>query len=133
MKARPVHTHPSVFMFLIIPFGVVSGYVTVSLAYLMGKSGIPVAQVAALVADSVIPHTWKFAWAPLIDSVLTRKTWYVLASVLSAAGIWALGEVSAGKPEAMEDWRRRVPTCWPSRRMLMAPASWKTSGMRWLT
>ncbi len=96
MKPRQVHTHPSVFMFLIIPFGVVSGYVTVSLAYLLGKSGVPVGQVAALVAASVIPHTWKFAWAPLIDSVLTRKTWYVLASVSSAAGIVTIGAMPLG-------------------------------------
>ena len=75
-------------MFLILPFGVVSGYVSVSLAYLLSHAGIPVDRVAALVAVSVIPHTWKFAWAPLVDSLLTRKTWYLIASVLSAAGLW---------------------------------------------
>ena len=76
-------------MFLVLPFGVLGGYVSVSLAYLLAKAGIPVGQVAALVAVSIIPHTWKFAWAPLVDTVLTRKTWYLLAAVLSAAGLWA--------------------------------------------
>jgi MFS transporter, PAT family, beta-lactamase induction signal transducer AmpG len=90
MTARQPHTHPVVFMFLILPFGVIGGYVSVSLAYLLAKAGVPVDQVAALVAVSVIPHTWKFAWAPLVDSVLTRKTWYLLASVLSAAGLWII-------------------------------------------
>ena len=85
---RPLHPHPMVFMFLILPFGVMGGYVTVALAYLFAKAGISVAQVAALVAVGVIPHTWKFAWAPLVDSLLTRKTWYLMASVLSAAGLW---------------------------------------------
>jgi MFS transporter, PAT family, beta-lactamase induction signal transducer AmpG len=93
MTNRPSHTHPIVFMFLIIPFGVVSGYVAVSLAYLLSKTGVPVERVAALVAASIIPHTWKFAWAPLIDSVLTRKTWYFLACVFSAVGIWVTGLV----------------------------------------
>jgi MFS transporter, PAT family, beta-lactamase induction signal transducer AmpG len=83
------YPRPIVFMFLIVPFGVMGGYVSVALAYLFSQQGISVERVAALVAVGVIPHTWKFAWAPLVDSLLTRKTWYLLASVLSAAGIFA--------------------------------------------
>ena len=85
--------HPAVFMFLILPFGVMGGYVTVALAYLYSQAGIPVAQVAALVAVSLLPHTWKFFWAPLVDATLSRKTWYWSASVFSAAGILAMGIV----------------------------------------
>ena len=80
-------------MSLILPFGVMGGYVTVALAYLFSKAGIPVAQVAALVAVGIVPHTWKFAWAPLVDATLSRKRWYVIASVVSAAGILATGIV----------------------------------------
>ena len=80
-------------MFLILPFGVMGGYVTVALAYLFSKAGIPVAQVAALVAVGIVPHTWKFAWAPLVDATLSRKKWYAIASVVSAAGILATGIV----------------------------------------
>jgi MFS family permease len=76
-------------MFLILPFGVMAGYVTVALAYLFSQAGIPISQVAALVAMSLAPHTWKFAWAPLVDTTLSRKTWYLIASVVSAAGILA--------------------------------------------
>lgn len=85
--------HPAVFMFLVLPFGVMGGYVTVALAYLYSKAGIPVAQVAALVAVGIIPHTWKFAWAPLVDATLSRKKWYAIANVVSAAGILATGIV----------------------------------------
>ena len=80
-------------MFLILPFGVMAGYVTVALAYLLSKAGIPVAQVAALVAVGILPHTWKFAWAPLVDTTLSCKKWYVMASLVSAAGILATGIV----------------------------------------
>ena len=80
-------------MFLILPFGVMAGYVTVALAYLFSKAGIPVAQVAALVAVGIVPHTWKFAWAPLVDATLSRKRWYVIANVVSAIGILATGIV----------------------------------------
>jgi MFS transporter, PAT family, beta-lactamase induction signal transducer AmpG len=85
------HTHPVVFMFLIIPFGVMGGYLAVAVAYLLSKAGISVAQTAALIALGLLPHTWKFAWAPIADTTLSRKTWYILASIVSAAGIWATG------------------------------------------
>jgi len=89
MSAR--HTHPIVFMFLILPFGAMGGYVTVALAYLFSRSGMSVEQVAALVAVGIVPHTWKFIWAPLVDSTFTRKGWYLVASGLSALGILATG------------------------------------------
>lgn len=89
------HVHPSVFMFLIIPFGVMGGYLSVAIAYLYAKAGMPVAQIAMLVALSIAPHTWKFAWAPIADTTLSRKTWYVIASVLSAIGIFAIGVLPA--------------------------------------
>lgn len=76
-------------MFLNLPYGVMGGYVTVALAYLYSQAGVPVEQVAALVAVGLIPHTWKFAWAPLVDTTLTRKSWYLISSAVSAAGILA--------------------------------------------
>jgi len=85
------HVHPSIFLLLILPFGVMSGYLTVTLAWQLAHHGISVEQVSALVAVSYIPHTWKFLWAPIADSFWTRKGWYVLASVLSAAGMFAMG------------------------------------------
>ena len=73
-----------------------SGYLTVTLAWVLSQAGMSVEQVAELVAVSFIPQTWKFLWAPIADTTLTRKTWYVLAGILSAAGIYATGAVPAG-------------------------------------
>lgn len=87
--------HPSVFLFLIVPFGAMSGYLSVAVAYLLAARGIGVEPVAALVASSVLPHTWKFAWAPIVDTTLSRKTWYLIGSLLSALGILATGLVPA--------------------------------------
>ncbi len=83
--------HPAVFMFLILPFGMMAGYLTVAIAFLFSRSGISVEQIAGVVALGIAPHTWKFAWAPIADTTLTRKTWYVLACIVSAIGIWATG------------------------------------------
>lgn len=87
--------HPIVFLVLILPFGAMSGYLTVAVAYLLSKAGVSVEQIAELVAVSFIPQTWKFLWAPIADTTLNRKTWYVLAAIVSAAGIYLTGAVPA--------------------------------------
>ena len=92
-QSAGTHTpvHPSVFTLLLLPFGIMSGYVTVTLAYLYSKGGIPLDKVAALVAIIFLPHIFKFIWAPLVDSTLSLKKWYLIANVASALGILATG------------------------------------------
>ena len=85
-------------MVLIVPFGVVSGYAGVTLAYQLKQAGASVGQIAALVALSVLPHTWKFLWAPVIDVTLSQKKWYLLSGVPCALGIAAMGFFPATKP-----------------------------------
>jgi len=87
--------HPIVFMFLIVPFGAMSGYLTVAIAYLLTKAGVGVEDVAGLVAASYVPHTWKFLWAPIVDTTLSRKRWYLMAAIVSAAGILLMGAIPA--------------------------------------
>jgi MFS family permease len=82
-------------MFLIIPFGAMSGFLAVSVAYLLAQGGISVDRIAALVALGLLPHTWKFAWAPIADTTLSRRKWYLLSSAVSAVGIFATGALPA--------------------------------------
>jgi MFS transporter, PAT family, beta-lactamase induction signal transducer AmpG len=89
------YAHPSVFLFLILPFGAMSGYLAVAVAYRLSQAGLSVDQVAELVAVAFIPQTWKFLWAPVVDTTLGRKTWYLLGSVCSAVGIFATGALPA--------------------------------------
>lgn len=91
----PRHAHPSLFMLLIIPFGVMSGFLTVTLGWQLTRAGVTVEQVAALIAVSYAPHMWKFLWAPIADSVWTRKGWYLVSCALSAAGLAAMGALTA--------------------------------------
>ncbi len=87
--------HPVVFLVLILPFGVMAGYLTVTVVYLLTQAGVPVDESATLVAISYIPHSWKFIWAPLPDTTLSRKTWYLLAAGVSALGIYGTGAIPA--------------------------------------
>jgi MFS family permease len=88
-----MRTHPFVFLVLIVPFGAMAGYLTVALEYQLSQAGISVAAVGALVALSYVPHTWKFLWAPIVDTTLTRKKWYLIAAAFSAVGIFSYGLV----------------------------------------
>ena len=89
------HAHPIVFLFLILPFGAMGGYLTVAVAYRLSQAGLGVDQIAELVAVAFIPHTWKFLWAPVVDTTLGRKKWYLLGAIFSAIGIFAIGALPA--------------------------------------
>ena len=39
-----------------------------------------VAAIGALVALSVLPQTWKVLWAPLVDTTLSPKLWYLIGA-----------------------------------------------------
>jgi MFS family permease len=89
----PRHAHPSVFMFLIIPFGALSGYLTVAVAFLLSRHQVGVEAIAALIGASLAPNVWKFLWAPVADTTLTSKRWYLIGSAVTALGIFATGVV----------------------------------------
>ena len=83
--------HPSIFMFLILPFGVLTGYITVTMGFLLTKAGIPLAQVAPIVSLTLLPNIFKFIWAPLVDTTLTVKKWHIIANSITAVGIFVTG------------------------------------------
>src|ERR1043165_5364152 len=83
--------HPAVYLFLITPFGVVGGYVSVALGYVLAQGGFDAQGVAALVAVYFLPQTWKFLWAPVADLTLTRRRWHVIAALLCALSLLSLG------------------------------------------
>ncbi|MCA9678774.1 MAG: MFS transporter [Myxococcales bacterium] len=91
MQARG--TRPWLWAILNLPFGATSGFVAVMLGFILKKQGMGDDVIASLVALNLLPHTWKVLWAPIADSTLTRKRWYVLSNVASCATILALAFV----------------------------------------
>lgn len=94
MTEPRLHPHPSVYLFLILPFGAVVGYLTVALSYSLAHSGMPVEQIGALIAIYYLPQTWKFLWAPIVDTTLTRKRWYLIGAGTSALSVLSMGALS---------------------------------------
>ncbi len=80
------NTHPALFLVLYLPYGAMQGFVVVTLAYLLSHAGIGVRAIAGLAAISLMPQIIKFLWAPLIDTTLNSKRWYVLG-VVAEAGV----------------------------------------------
>jgi len=78
-------------MFLIMPYGVVNGYITVTLAYVYSKAGISLDNISILSAASFLPAICSFLWAPFVDTTLSVKKWHILATIISGMGIIATG------------------------------------------
>ena len=104
MHSPRKYTHPFVFLLLVIPFGAASGFLGVTIVYLLGRAGVDPVTIAVLTGLSFLPHTFKFLYAPLVDLTLTRKLWFVMASVTSALAIAVLGMIPA--TEAGLPWLR---------------------------
>jgi MFS family permease len=81
---RPFH-----FFFLVLPYGASFGFVSVALPYVARERGIGVEAIGTVVAAAFAPHAWKFLWAPIVDTTLTRKAWYLIALGLVALGSFA--------------------------------------------
>ena len=81
---------PVVFAPLFAPFGISSGYVSVTLAFLLGQAGLPTAVIGTIIALSVWPQTVKMLWAPFVDTIGNPKVWYGLGTVIVGLSILAI-------------------------------------------
>jgi MFS transporter, PAT family, beta-lactamase induction signal transducer AmpG len=54
--------------------------------FVLRKQGVPVDRIAGVVAIAAIPSVWFFAYAPVVDLGLRRKTWIIMGSI--AAGLF---------------------------------------------
>jgi MFS transporter, PAT family, beta-lactamase induction signal transducer AmpG len=83
--------HPFLYLLLFLPFGATSAFIQITIGALAGKAGLSDAMIAGMTATNTLPHTWKFLWAPLVDTVWTGRGWYISTNLLSSAAIITLG------------------------------------------
>ncbi len=76
---------------LFLPTGLTSGYVTVTLGYLLAHHGVSVAAIGAAVALFNLPTAWKFIVGPALDTSLSPPTWYFINLALGIAALIVLG------------------------------------------
>lgn len=88
--------HPIAFFVLYLPFGAASGFCNITLAYLLHQNGASVPAVAAMVAMNYLPNTWKVLWAPLVDTTLSARTWYMIGVAACMVAFVVPGLTSLG-------------------------------------
>jgi MFS transporter, PAT family, beta-lactamase induction signal transducer AmpG len=77
---------PPLFFALILPYGASFGYVAVAFPYIATHHGLSAEQAGTLIAAAFGPHAIKFLWAPVVDTALTKKAWYLIALALVILG-----------------------------------------------
>ena len=86
-------TKPFTFFFLLLPYGISTGFASITLPFFLTRAGFSVATAASIVALGISANIWLFLWGPVVDLTLTPRRWYMLAVVISAAALFLLGIV----------------------------------------
>ena len=91
----PRTTSPLAIFFLVLPYGISSGFASVTLPFALTQAGFPVAVSASIVAIGISSNIWRFLWGPVADLTLSPRRWYLLglgsgAVTLLLAGLMPL-------------------------------------------
>ena len=89
--AKRETTKPFTLFFLLLPYGISTGFASITLPFFLTRAGFSVASAAAIVALGVSSNVWLFCWGPIVDLTLTPRRWYLLAVVAAAATLFLLG------------------------------------------
>ena len=89
--AKRETTKPFTLFFLLLPYGISTGFASITLPFFLTRAGFSVASAAAIVALGVSANVWLFCWGPIVDLTLTPRRWYLLAVVVAAATLFLLG------------------------------------------
>ena len=81
---------PAAFFFLHVCTAWPVGVIGLALGSSLVRVGVTVQQVAAITAASTLAFTLEFLWAPLVDSCLTRRRWFVAGAVAMCVCLAAL-------------------------------------------
>ena len=90
---KEMSSPPLVYFFLILPAGIGTGFLTVTLPFVLAKQGWSVAAIAALVAIGNSTHLWRFLWSPIVDLTFSVRTWYLIGLIPAVAAMGVLGVV----------------------------------------
>ncbi len=90
MTYKGTNTEPATILFLVLPYGISSGFASVTLPFLLVQHGFSVAAAASITALGLSANLWRFIWAPLTDLTLSLHKWYLIGVVFCAATLTLL-------------------------------------------
>lgn len=89
--------HPVVWTILYLPFGALGGFAGVALTFLATEHGLSITEGSWIIGSQLLVSWLKWLWAPIVDVSLSPKRWYVIATALSAVGVFAMSVIPLGK------------------------------------
>jgi MFS transporter, PAT family, beta-lactamase induction signal transducer AmpG len=83
-------TAPLTILFLVMPYGINLGFISVTLPYILTHHGFAVSSAASITAVALFGNVWRFLWAPFTDLTLSLHKWYVIGLCFCASTICLL-------------------------------------------
>jgi PAT family beta-lactamase induction signal transducer AmpG len=93
VPARRGSTSPPIVFFLVLPYGISAGFISVTIPFVLTQAGFSVAAAATIVAAGISANLWRFLWGPVADLTLTLHRWYLIGVTLAAASLLAMSLV----------------------------------------
>jgi PAT family beta-lactamase induction signal transducer AmpG len=81
---------PFFIFFLIVPFGISSGFVSIALPYQLIQNGFSVGQTATVVAVGASASLLRFVFGPIVDTTLSLRKWYIISLLASIGALLVL-------------------------------------------
>jgi hypothetical protein len=79
--------HPAIFFVLYFSFGASGGFLSGAAENVYVAGGVSTAAFGAVLSIAIAPQVAKVLWAPLVDTTLNPKLWYLVASLAVAAAL----------------------------------------------
>ena len=105
----PRSTPPLLFFFLVLPFGISIGFVSITLPFVLTKAGVAVATTASIVAIGLSANVWRFLWGPVVDLTLSLRRWYLIC--IAASSVLCALEARKFSGVIPYSWRQVKPLC----------------------
>jgi PAT family beta-lactamase induction signal transducer AmpG len=97
---KPASTAPFTFFFLVLPYGVASGFASITLPFVLVQRGFSVTAAGFIVAIGISSNVWRFLWGPVADLTLTARKWYLIGLTTAAGTLAILGLIPLRPTEA---------------------------------
>ena len=90
LSSRRRYTHPALFGIIELPFSAAVGMLQLAIPFWLARQGLSIVEIGAVSAVGFMPHAWKFAWMPLLDTGWRRRTWFFIATGIVAVFLAAV-------------------------------------------
>jgi MFS family permease len=82
---------PPWYTLLFLPFGMTTGFITITLSYVLAHHNVDFAAISGVVGLFLLPSSLGFLIGPVLDICLSPLRWYLLSMALGTACLLGMG------------------------------------------